>query len=208
MFTDNDVCIIGLTGMSGAGKTTACEAFADCGVDIINCDLVARIVVEKDKPALKELAAYFGDGIILPDGTLNRKKIGNLIFSDKSARLAFNDIIYPYISYEMIMNAVEYIKMGSKYILLDAPTLFESGTDSFCDVIVSVVAEQEDSIKRIMLRDNLSREEAENRLSSQHTADFYCDKSDYCVFNNGTREELKSKINNIFGLIGEINEKK
>ena len=208
MFTDNDVCIIGLTGMSGAGKTTACEAFADCGVDIINCDLVARIVVEKDKPALKELAAYFGDGIILPDGTLNRKKIGNLIFSDESARLAFNDIIYPYISYEMIMNAVEYIKMGSKYILLDAPTLFESGTDSFCDVIVSVVAEQEDSIKRIMLRDNLSREEAENRLSSQHTADFYCDKSDYCVFNNGTREELKSKINNIFGLIGEINEKK
>ena len=106
------------------------------------------------------------------------------------------------------MNAVEYIKMGSKYILLDAPTLFESGTDSFCDVIVSVVAEQEDSIKRIMLRDNLSREEAENRLSSQHTADFYCDKSDYCIFNNGTREELKSKINNIFGLIGEINEKK
>ena len=208
MFTDNDVCIIGLTGMSGAGKTTACEAFADCGVDIINCDLVARIVVEKDKPALKELAAYFGDVIILPDGTLNRKKIGNLIFSDESARLAFNDIIYPYISYEMIMNAVEYIKMGSKYILLDAPTLFESGTDSFCDVIVSVVAEQEDSIKRIMLRDNLSREEAENRLSSQHTADFYCDKSDYCVFNNGTREELKNKINNIFGLIGETNEKK
>ena len=208
MFTDNDVYIIGLTGMSGAGKTTACEAFSECGVDIINCDLVARTVVLKGKPALKELKDYFGDEIIFPDGTLDRKKIGNLIFSDESARLAFNEIIYPYISYEMIMNAVEYIKMGSKYVLLDAPTLFESGTDSFCDVIVSVVAEREDSIKRIMLRDNLSREEAENRLSSQHAADFYCDKSDFCVFNNGTREELKSKIKNIFGLIGEDNEKK
>ena len=207
MFTDNDVYIIGLTGMSGAGKTTACEAFSECGVDIINCDLVARTVVLKGRPALKELKDYFGDEIIFPDGTLDRKKIGNMIFSDESARLAFNEIIYPYISYEMIMNAVEYIKMGSKFVLLDAPTLFESGTDSFCDVIVSVVAEREDSIKRIMLRDNLSIEEAENRLSSQHAADYYCDKSDFCVFNNGTREELKSKIKNIFGLIGEANEK-
>ena len=208
MLTDCNVCVIGLTGMSGAGKTTACEAFSECGVDIINCDLVARTVVLKGRPALKELMNYFGNEIILPDGTLDRKKIGNLIFSDESARLAFNDIIYPYISYEIIMNAVEYIKMGSGYVLLDAPTLFESGTDSLCDVIVSVVADYEDSVKRIMLRDNLNREEAENRLSSQHTADFYCEKSDYYVFNNGTREELKCKIKSIFGLIGENNEKK
>mgnify|MGYP003301579776 CR=1 FL=1 len=183
MFTDNDVYIIGLTGMSGAGKTTACEAFSECGVDIINCDLVARTVVLKGRPALKELKDYFGNEIILPDGTLDRKKIGNLIFSDESARLAFNNIIYPFISYEMIMNAVKYIKGGSEYILLDAPTLFESGTDSFCDIIVSVVAEREDSIKRIMLRDNLSRDEAENRLSSQHPAEFYRGKSDFCVVN-------------------------
>lgn len=208
MFTENDVCIIGLTGMSGAGKTTACEAFFKCGVDIINCDLLARSVVLKGRPALEELKNYFGNEIILPDGALDRKKIGNLIFSDESARFAFNDIIYPYISYEMIINAVEYIKTGSKYILLDAPTLFESRTDSLCDVIVSIVADYEDSVKRIMLRDNLSREEAENRLSSQHTAEFYCEKSDFYIFNNGTREELKSKIKNIFSLIGENNEKK
>ncbi len=208
MFTDNDACIIGLTGMSGAGKTTACEAFSECGVDIINCDTVSRMVVEKGKPALSELAAHFGDDIIFPDGNLDRRKIGNLIFSDETARFAFNDIIYPFISYEMIMNAVKYIKGGSEYILLDAPTLFESGTDSFCDIIVSVVAEREDSINRIMLRDNLSRDEAENRLSSQHPAEFYREKSDFCVVNNGTKEELKGKINNIFSLIGDTNEKK
>ncbi len=208
MFTDSDVCIIGLTGMSGAGKTTACEAFAECGVDIINCDIISRIVVEKDKPALKELSSYFGDDIILFDGTLDRKKVGNLIFSDQRARIAFNDIIYPFISYEMIMNAVKYIKSGSEYVLLDAPTLYESGTDSLCDVIVSVVAEREDSIKRIMKRDNLSRSEAENRLSSQHPADYYRKKSDYCVVNNGTKEELIDKIKNIFSSIGDKNEKK
>lgn len=208
MFTDNDVCIIGLTGMSGAGKTTACEAFSECGVGIINCDIVARIVVEKGKPALSELSARFGDDIILPDGTLDRRKIGNLIFSDEKARIVFNEIIYPYISYEMIMNAVKYIKGGSEYVLLDAPTLFESGTDSLCDVIVSVVALHEDSVSRIMLRDNLSREEAENRLSSQFSADFYSEKSDFCVLNNGTKEELKEKIKRIFCSVGEDNEKK
>ena len=208
MFTDNDACIIGLTGMSGAGKTTACEAFSECGADIINCDIVSRTVVENGKPALSELSAYFGNEIILSDGNLDRKKIGNLIFSDESSRFAFNDIIYPYISYEMIINAVKYLRDGSEYILLDSPTLFESGTDSFCDVIVSVVAEREDSIKRIMLRDNLSREEAENRLSSQHTAEFYREKSDFCVVNNGTKEELKEKVKTIFSLIGDTNEKK
>ncbi len=207
MFSENDVCIIGLTGMSGAGKTTACEAFADCGVDIINCDNVARVVVEKGKPALKELAAHFGDEIILPDGNLDRRKMGNIIFSDDSARKTFNDLIYPFISYEMVINAVEYIKNGSKYILLDAPTLFESGTDSFCDVIVSVVARRVDSIRRIMQRDNLKEEEAQNRLSSQHDEEFYRSKSDFCVVNNGTKEELKQKIRDIFSSIGEKNEK-
>ncbi len=208
MFIDNDVCIIGLTGMSGAGKTTACEAFSECSVDVINCDSVARVVVEKEKPALKELADFFGKEFILSDGNLDRKKIGNLIFSDDSARESFNNIIYPYISYEMIMNSIKYIKKGSKFILLDAPTLFESGTDSFCDVIVSVVAEHKDSIKRIIERDKLSRKEAENRLLSQHPADFYSEKSDYCVLNNGTREELKKTIKCIFQSIGEKNEKK
>lgn len=208
MFTENDVCIIGLTGMSGAGKTTACESFEACGADIINCDNVARVVVEKGKPALSELKAHFGNDIILPDGSLDRKKTGNIIFSDACERKAFNDIIYPYISYEMVINAVEYIKNGSQYILLDAPTLFESGTDSFCDFIVSVVSEREDSIGRIMKRDNLTREEAENRLSSQHGEEFYRNKSDFCIVNNGTKEELKKKIRDIFSLIGEKNEKK
>ena len=164
VFTDNDACIIGLTGMSGAGKTTACEAFADCGVDIINCDTVARIVVEKGKPALDELTAYFGKDILMQDGTLNRRKLGNLIFSDVQERKAFNDIIYPFISYEMLITVIKYIKNGSKYVLLDAPTLFESETDSLCDVIVSVVADKDDSIKRIMSRDNITMEEAKKRV--------------------------------------------
>lgn len=204
MFTDNDARIIGLTGMSGAGKTTACDVFFNSGFAVINCDTVSRIVVEKGKPALNELCENFGNDIILPDGNLNRKRLGNLIFSDEKSRFLFNDIIYPYISYEMITTAVKYINDGYRHILLDAPTLFESGTDSFCDVIVSVVADREKCIERIMKRDNLTFTEARNRIMSQFPLEFYKEKSDYCVENKNSLAALESEIKHIVELIGEM----
>lgn len=207
MFTDSSAVIIGLTGMSGAGKTTACEVFSECGFSVINCDTVSRIVVEKGKPALNELIARFGKDAVLSDGTLNRKYIGNLIFSDEKERLAFNEIIYPYISYEMIVTAVKYIENGSRFILLDAPTLFESGTDCLCDIIVSVVSDPDRCLERIRARDNLTYEEAKNRLLSQHKPEFYRMKSDFCVENKGSVKELKNEIRIIAEKIGEINAK-
>lgn len=208
MFTDNDAYIIGLTGMSGAGKTTACNVFSGCGFAVINCDSVSRIVVQKGKPALYELKDSFGGDILLPDGNLNRRQMGNLIFSDEKARVLFNNIIYPYISYEMIITAVKYINDGYRCILLDAPTLFESGTYSFCDVIVSIVAERSKCIERIMRRDNLTYTEAENRLLSQFSPDYYRERSDYCVENKGSVELLEMEIRSIAEKIGEMNAEK
>lgn len=205
MFTENDAYIVGLTGMSGAGKTTACQVFSECGFAVINCDLVSRIVVEKGKPALSELETHFGKNVILADGTLDRKAVGNLIFSDKNARMEFNELIYPYISYEMIISAVKYINSGYRFILLDAPTLFESGTDSFCDIIVSVVADREECLRRITARDKLTFNEAKNRLLSQFPPEFYRDKSDFCAVNKGTVEELQAEIKRIAHIIGEKN---
>lgn len=205
MFTDKDAVIIGLTGMSGAGKTTACTVFSDFGFSIINCDMVSRIVVEKEKPALKELIVRFGESAVLSDGTLNRKYIGNLIFSDEKERYAFNEIIYPYISYEMIITAIKYIESGSRVIILDAPTLFESGTDCLCDYIVSVVSGIESCIERIRKRDNLTSEEAKNRLLSQNPPDFYRSKSDFCVENTGSVDEMKNQVRIIAEKIGDIN---
>lgn len=208
MFTESYAYIVGLTGMSGAGKTTACEVFAECGFSVINCDTVSRIVVERGRPALNELKKRFGEEAVLSDGSLNRKYIANLIFSDEKERLAFNEIIYPYISYEMIITAVKYIEQGKRCILLDAPTLFESGTDCFCDVIVSIVADREKCLKRIQKRDNLTYKEAENRLSSQFPPEFYREKSDFCVENKGSLEELRAELINITQKLGETNEKK
>ena len=194
--------IIGLTGPTGSGKSSASKACLELGLKLVDCDKIARIAVEKDSDGLRAVVSAFGKGILNTDGTLNRKALAKIAFSSREKTALLNDTIFPFIK-ELVLNET---KQGK--ILLDAPTLFESGTDSFCDVIVSVVAEREDSIKRIMLRDNLSREEAENRLSSQHTAEFYREKSDFCILNNGTREELKDKIISIFQFIGDVNEKK
>lgn len=186
--------IFGLTGMTGAGKTTVCNVFKACGFYIINCDKVARAVTEKGKPCLKEIADNFGSEVILPDGNLNRRLTGNIVFNDKDKLLLLDSIIYPFITYDIIK---EIENTDSKYILLDAPTLFESGIDYICEKIVSVVCSLDNSINRIMQRDNITKEAALSRLKSQHSPDFYKDNSDFCIENNGTAEELTAKAKDI-----------
>ncbi|MGN0656216.1 MAG: dephospho-CoA kinase [Ruminiclostridium sp.] len=208
MFFKDDCVIVGLTGMSGAGKTTACEAFREAGFAVIDCDRAAREVVEKGRPALKVIVSAFSPEILNSDGTLNRRKFGNIIFSDSEKRQLLNGIIYPYISYTIISEICGFLGGGEKHILVDAPTLFESGTDSLCDLVVSVVANEKLCLSRIMFRDSLTDEQAKNRLSSQYPADFYREKSAYCVENTGTQEQLREKILAIAAEIGETYEKK
>lgn len=183
----NNKKIIGLTGMSGAGKSTACTVFAEYGFDIIDCDKICRVIVEKGKPCLKEIVKNFGEDILTENGELNRKKMGSLIFSDEKKRLMLNGIMYPYVSYiviKSILNSTE------DFVMLDAPTLFESGIDDICDIVVSVVAEKQAVINRILNRDNISRADAENRLSSQHNKEFYISRSSYVIENNGSSENF------------------
>lgn len=189
MSVKKNTAVIGLTGMSGAGKSTACKVFRDNDFEIIDCDLICREIVKKGKPCLSEIADKFGSDIITPEGELNRSDLGKIIFSDKSKRLALNGIMYPYVSYIVIKSI---LASKSNYVVLDAPTLFESGIDDICDSIVCVVAEKNSLIKRITKRDNISAELAASRLNSQNPPEYYIEKSDYAIINNGTSEELVS----------------
>ena len=202
LFSDNSL-ILGLTGMSGAGKTTACKAFWESGFSVVDCDIVARQIVEVGKPALKELSDNF-DSVILADGSLNRRRIADIIFSDKSKLKLFNDIVYPYILYKVISDVSEYINKGKRLILIDAPTLFESGADKICDRIISVVSDKEHCIKRITERDGLTPEQAEKRLSAQHNKEFYIEKSDYYIDNCGGYNEFSEKACELAIKIGEM----
>ena len=114
--------------------------------------------------------------------------MGNIVFTDTVKLKLLNDTIYPYITYKVISMCGNTDK---HFVLLDAPTLFESGIDFICDGIISVTCDKEKSIQRIMLRDNITRESAEKRLGSQHGAEYYKSKSDFCIENNGDLDALR-----------------
>lgn len=201
MSVKENITVIGLTGMSGAGKSTACKVFRNNDFEIIDCDLICREIVKKGKPCLSEIACEFGDYIITSDGELNRSSLSRKIFANEHKRLALNGIMYPYVSYIVIKKI---LTSKNNYVILDAPTLFESGIDDICDLIVCVVAEKNSLMRRIMERDNIDYELAANRLNSQKSAEYYIERSDYVIVNNGTSEELISNVMEIIDNVRKV----
>ncbi|MCR4779879.1 MAG: dephospho-CoA kinase [Ruminiclostridium sp.] len=199
-FNDN-VYIVGLTGMSGAGKSTAARVFAAEGIAVIDCDRVARTVVEKGRPALRDIAAEFSENVLTHGGELDRKKLGGIVFTDRERLDKLNTLIYPYITYEIILEIRALAEHGARLIVLDAPTLFESGADRLCDTVMSVVGDTAYCGERIMKRDGLTREQAEQRLSSQHGEDFYRERSEFCIENNGAEAELAARVSEIARIV-------
>lgn len=184
-----NIKIIGLTGMSGAGKSTVCEFFLECGFSVIDCDDCAHAVTSAGMPCVAELAKRLSPEIVNADGSLNRRATGRMIFADPHKREVFNSVVYPYIRYMIISLIKQYAKKGAD-VLLDAPTLFEARLECICTEIVSVCADNELCAKRIMERDRISHEDALNRLKSQHDIEFFRRNSDIVIENNGTREQL------------------
>lgn len=184
--------IIGLTGQSGAGKSTVRHVFEENGFDVIDCDMVARKIASKSA-FLKEISERFSKDILNSDGTLDRVKTAAMIYNDKVKYAEYCGIIFPYITYDIMRQ----IERFDKDVLLDAPTLFEAGIDGLCTEIISVIADIELCAERISKRDKISPEKAKERLSSQHGADFFREHSDFVIENNGSEKELYEKAQRI-----------
>lgn len=181
--------VVGLTGQTGAGKSTLTKVFAEMGYAVIDADKVARSV-SADPDVLLRLCAVFGDEILCPDGTLDRRLLAAKTFSDKEQLEKLNAVMNPPIIEKIERQIRELQEAGEQKILLDAPTLFESGAQRLCDCKVSVLANPELRKERIMRRDGLSSKEAEDRMSAQHNDRFYILRSDYILRNNGSEQEL------------------
>lgn len=186
-----NIMIIGLTGQSGAGKSTVCRVFAESGFRIIDCDAIARKTAD-NTCFLDEISRRFTEELVTPEGNLNRKAVAKLIFTDSEKRERYQRIIFPYIVNEIMRE----ITCGGD-VLIDAPTLFEAKLDMLCDKIVSVTANLDKCAERIIKRDKLLPKQAYERLSSQHSAEFFKQRSDYIIENNGTLEELVSSAKQI-----------
>ncbi len=198
-----DIAVIGLTGQSGAGKTTVCCVFEENGFEVINADMISRQLMSKGSPCLKEIIEWFGNEYLNENEELNRKKLGKTVFSDTEQLKQLNGICYPYITYEILRQIKKLADEGKEYVLLDAPTLFESRADDFCDLIISVTATEKLRTARIIERDKLSAEQVKQRFSSQHTEKFFASHSDFIIKNNKTLDTLKEKAKEVSEKIKE-----
>ncbi len=203
MCETSDIAVIGLTGQSGAGKTTVCRVFEENGFAIINADKIARQIMEKGMPCLDELVECFGVGILKEDGTLNRQKLADIVFSDKEKLKQLNAISYPYITSEILNKIKKLSEEECKFVHLNAPTLFESRADDFCNLIISVTATEKNRTARIAERDGINSEHIKKRISSQHTERFFINHSDYIIKNNKSIDELIEKAKEVAEIIKE-----
>ncbi len=193
----NGVMVVGLTGQTGAGKSTVSKVFQANGFAVINADHVARNVVEKGSRCLAEIEDFFGRNVINPDGTLNRSALATIVFSDHSKLEMLNTITYPYITSSILKKIRMHASRDEKLILLDAPTLFESRADDFCEIIISVLADPDIRQTRIISRDGLTAEQAQKRMNSQLDEEFFGSHSDYIIHNNGdldTVNEISKEV--------------
>lgn len=196
--------VIGLTGPTGAGKGTVAKAFAAFGVQIIDADAVYHALLVPPSPCLDELTARFGSGILNSDKTLNRQALGAIVFSDSTALADLNSITHRYVMAEIRSELDRLRKKKVKTALLDAPQLFEAGADRDCDVVVSVLADEERRLTRIMKRDGISPEAAKKRMAAQLPDDFFRRNASYIIENNQSPEQLTETVQALLFEIGGL----
>ncbi len=175
---------LGLTGGSGAGKGYVSKIFADLGIPSLDTDLVSRRVYMPGQPCLDEIRRTFGSSVIRGDGSLDRKALGAIVFSDRESLDKLNAIAHHYIL-DVCRNWLrERERAGDFAAIIDAPQLYESRFDRSCDYVIAVLCDLDIRIDRIMKRDGISREDAEKRLNSQHSDVFFRDHAHFLIYNN------------------------
>ncbi|MBR6045821.1 MAG: dephospho-CoA kinase [Ruminococcus sp.] len=181
--------IIGLTGQTGSGKSTVSECFAQCGLAVIDCDKVSREVTVPGSECCKALSKYF-PSCFDSELTLDRRALGRIVFSDSEQLELLNRTVFPFILEQINSEIEAALNEGCEHIVLDAPTLYESGADKLCSLIVSCVADRKIRTERIMKRDGISAEDAEKRMASQKSESFFRERSDIIIENDGGLEGL------------------
>ncbi|MBQ8063239.1 MAG: dephospho-CoA kinase [Clostridia bacterium] len=195
--------IIGLTGQTGAGKTTVAEGLRHFGYQVIKADDIARLVTETGSPTLRQLAAVFGKDILRADGSLDRALLAERAFSSTENTKLLNGITHPEILRLINKKINGAFFDGYEGVVLDASQLFESGLNERCTLVLSVVAPEALRLRRIMARDGISEEQARQRMSVQLSEDFFRTHSNYVLENTGTEEDLKLQLRQIAAILEE-----
>lgn len=191
--------VVGLTGPTGAGKSSITEVAKNLGFKVIDCDALARVAVEKGSDGLADIVKVFGGGVLNSDGTLNRKELAALAFSSSEKTELLNQTLLPHIV-KLIKSQIDV-----PLVLLDAPTLFESGADSLCNEVIVVLCDKKTRKKRIMERDGIDESAAELRIKAGKEDNFYIERSNNIVYNDCELSVLNLKIQKLLNKLLEEN---
>ena len=189
MITDSPT--VGLTGGIASGKSLVADRFGELGANVIDTDIIAREVVAPGQPALAEIAAEFGDGVIADDGTLDRPAMRSIIFSDDDARRRLEAIVHPRIRETALRRAAE---GHGDYQLLVVPLLTESPIRAEVDRIIVVDCDENDQIRRLIARDGESEGGARRILAAQASREERLAIADHVIRNDGSVEEALAQV--------------
>jgi len=187
--------VIGITGGIGSGKSTVSRVLIDLGAKVIDADVIAREIVLKGELALEEVVKHFGSDILNSEGELDRKKLANIVFTNKENLETLNRITHKYIA-DKIFENLEKVKTErlADIVVVDAAIPIEHGFLDAVDVVWVIIADRETRIKRIMDRNCMTYEEALNRIKSQIVDEEYLKVADEIIYNNGSIEELEKSV--------------
>ena len=202
--TNQKILKVAVTGGAGSGKTSVCNRLKELGVKVISADELAREAVAPGSTAFKKIVHYFGNTILLSDGTLNRKKLRRMITDDDDARLAMERFIHHEIEKLILKNVVCAEKEGCRMVVIEVPLLFELGMKEKFDWIVVVSADKELRVKRLIARDQTSRDEAMGLIDVQMPEKEKIDRADYVVRNEGSMENLVESVDILFNNLNNI----
>lgn len=192
--------IIGITGSSGAGKSTVCEILEmEYDVKVLNADKIAKQLSQKGNLYLDDIVELFGKDILTEDGELDRPKLANIIYNDDQKRELLNQCTFRHIHITLQEEIANILKKDEKAIIvIDAPLLFEAKLEDMCDLVIAVIAKDKElQIERIVQRDRITREQAAKRLQVQMPDEFYTSKSQYVIVNDGEIEEIERQVEKI-----------
>ena len=194
--------IIGLTGGIGSGKTAVSETFEKLGITVVDADLASRVVVEKGKPCLEEIAKHFGDDILNENDELNRAKLREIIFNSDSEKLWLESLLHPAIA-EQIKDELNASK--SPYTILVSPLLLETNQRDFCDKVLVVDVPIEIQMERTTKRDGVSKDQVKSIIKSQINRDERLQLADEIIINEGSIEDLEMIVRELHEkLISEL----
>ena len=190
--------VIGLTGGIGTGKSEASRILKEFGASVIDADRVGHEAYRPRSQAWREVVEAFGEGILLPNGEIDRKSLGSVVFSDPKARIRLNSIMHPRMT-DMIRERIEGLRSrGAEVVVVEAALLMEAGWDSLVDEVWVTCSPEEQVLERLQRRNGLTGEEIRARIGSQLPLEERVRHADVLVMNSGNVDELREELESLW----------